>query len=239
MQEDRWVENSVQVDFTASDMMIKTVNLPNHATGIFPGYLRNPNFIQEKNLNFTIPLNPQPNPAAKAMNNKNTNNALPKGPTGLAVNGVIFYNPFDAGTEEAVNIMDRCCGHPDPGSFYHYHKYPVCARSPFEDAGHEHSPLIGWAFDGFPVYGPYEGNGEMAMDSKKNPLNEFNIHSDPDRGWHYHVSPGKFPYIIGGFWGQVVPSNTMKAPPMGAAGGPRGGPGGGFPPPPHPRGPRN
>lgn len=234
MQEDRWVENSVQIDFSAKALMITTVNLPNHSTGIFPGYLRNPNFIQEKELTFTIPLDPQPNQAAKAMNYKNLNNALPKGPIGLAVNGVIFYNPFDVGTEEAVNMMDRCCGHPDPGNFYHYHKYPVCARSPFEDAGHKHSPLIGWAFDGFPVYGPYEGNGEMAMDCKKNPLNEFNIHRDQDRGWHYHVSPGKFPYIIGGFWGQVVQGNMLRPPPMGAPGGP----GGGFPPPPHSRGPR-
>src|SRR5205085_1646331 len=100
------------------------------------------------------------------------------GPTGIAVNGVVFYNPFDAQMNEAVNIMDRCCGHPDPGNRYHYHKYPVCSRSPFEDKGKTHSPLIGWANDGFPVYGPYEGNGEMAMDSKTNPLNAFNIHYD-------------------------------------------------------------
>ena len=39
---------------------------------------------------------------------------------------------------------------------YHYHKYPVCVKSPFVDEGEEHSPLIGFAFDGFPVYGPYE-----------------------------------------------------------------------------------
>ena len=22
-------------------------------------------------------------------------------------------------------------------------------------------------------------------------------------GWHYHVTPGKFPYIIGGYYGEV------------------------------------
>ncbi len=52
--------------------------------------------------------------------------------------------------------MDRCCGHPDPDGTYHYHKYPICMKSPWADDGTDHSPLIGFAFDGFPIYGPYE-----------------------------------------------------------------------------------
>ena len=99
--------------------------------------------------------------------------------------------------------MDRCCGHPRPGNLYHYHKYPVCVKSPFVDEGEEHSPLIGWAFDGFPIYGPYEAKRLMAKDDTDHPLNAFNIHYDDERGWHYHVTPGKFPYIIGGYYGEV------------------------------------
>jgi hypothetical protein len=63
----------------------------------------------------------------------------------------------------------------------------------------------------------------MAKDSKENPLNEFNGHTDGQRGWHYHVTPGKFPYILGGFYGKVDPRNLRR--------GPRGGPGGPPPPP--------
>ena len=34
---------------------------------------------------------------------------------GIAINGVMFYNPFDAGgMEDGHDIMDRCCGHPSP-----------------------------------------------------------------------------------------------------------------------------
>jgi hypothetical protein len=128
--------------------------------------------------------------------------ALPMGATGVAINGVAFYNPFDAGMQDATGIMDRCCGHPSPDNRYHYHKYPICVNTPFVDKGEAHSPLIGFAFDGLPIYGPYEMAGVMAKDSTDHPLNAFNAHYDDLRGWHYHVTPGKFPYVIGGYFAQ-------------------------------------
>jgi len=208
--EDRWLANPVTVDFNATTMVIHSADIPNHPTGKFPQPYGNQSYIQMHNIQAWLPLDPERNEKARAMTPRNANGALNMGPIGIATNGVVFYNPFDAQMTEAVSIMDRCCGHPDPSNLYHYHKYPVCARSPFEDNGQSHSPLIGWAFDGFPVYGPYEGAGEMAMDSVKNPLNVFNLHYDKDRGWHYHVSPGKFPYIIGGYWGVTDSRNFPR-----------------------------
>ncbi len=61
---------------------------------------------------------------------------------------------------------------------------------------------------------------------KTRPLNAFNGHEDRERGWHYHVTPGKFPYIIGGYWGKVDPRNRRVPGGMMAGPGP-GGPGGG------------
>ena len=143
----------------------------------------------------------------------NRNRALPTAcGTAIAANGVLFHNPYDAGMTEAVDIMDRCCGHPSPDSRYHYHKYPVCVKSPWADDGEDHSPLIGWAFDGFPIYGPYERRAVMAKDDTGNPLNDFNVHRDSARGWHYHVTPGKFPYVMGGYWGKVDPRNFLNEP---------------------------
>ena len=147
---------------------------------------------------------------------------MPGGPIGIAVNGVVFFNPFDADSVEAIWRLDRCCGHPSPGFEYHYHKYPVCVKSPWTDDGTAHSPLIGFAFDGFPIFGPYEAAGELAKDSQKNPLNAFNIHYDDQRGWHYHVTPGKFPHLIGGYWG-VADSRNRHRPPRGGPGRPPGG----------------
>jgi hypothetical protein len=93
---------------------------------------------------------------------------------------------------------------------YHYHKYPVCVKTPWSDEGKMHSSVIGFAFDGFPVYGPYEAEGLLAKDDTKNPLSDFNLHSDSERGPHYHVTPGKFPHIFGGYWGEVDPMNGRR-----------------------------
>ncbi len=114
---------------------------------------------------------------------------------------------------EAVSIMDRCCGHPSPDNRYHYHKYPVCVKTPFVDFGQEHSPVIGFALDGFPIYGPYVAKNLMAKDDKAHPLDAFNMRYDDERGWHYCVTPGKFPYVIGGFAGAVDPRNRPGARP--------------------------
>lgn len=197
---DRFIPDNVTVSFDDTSMIIHTHGLPNHPTGKFPG--ENPNYIQEKNETYYIPLNPKENPKHQASDLHNQNHALPMGPIGIAANGVVFFNPFDANSMDASNIMDYCCGHPAPDNTYHYHKYPICINSPWADEGNEHSPLLGWAFDGFPIYGPYAAPGLLARDIKgSDALNEFNEHSDPDRGPHYQVTPGKFPYIIGGFWG--------------------------------------
>ena len=205
---DKFVPDNVTIEFNSSAYMAVHVrNLPNHPTAIFPdkigtqGY--NPSYIQEQAKTYYLPINPKKNPNAVAMTDRDANGALNMGPIGLAVNGVVFFNPFDAGMTDASNLMDRCCGHPGPDNTYHYHKYPICVNTPFVDKGEAHSPVIGFALDGFPVYGPYESEGVMAKDLKENPLNAFNAHYDSIRGWHYHVTPGKFPYIIGGYMGSV------------------------------------
>ena len=141
---------------------------------------------------------------------------VPMGPIGVALNGVVFFNPFEAGGMNAVEgysevWLDSCCGHPQQHGVYHYHKYPSCVKSPFADDGQQHSPVIGFAFDGFPVYGPYEANDQLAKDlTGERSLDVCNGHEDPERGYHYHVTPGKFPYLIGGYAGVPEVSNNHQ-----------------------------
>ncbi|WP_372896821.1 sulfatase-like hydrolase/transferase [Stieleria sp.] len=205
---DQYKPYAVIITFTDEHLVMRSRNLPNHPTATFPDRWRmldgNPSYIKEQANTWHIPLQPKRNPDAIAMDEKNSNQALPMGAIGVATNGVIFFNPFDHIFEtDAVWRLDRCCGHPSPRQQYHYHKYPVCVKTPWSDEGHSHSGVIGFAFDGFPVYGPYESKGLLAKDDTKNPLNDFNLHEDPDRGPHYHVTPGEYPHIIGGYWGQV------------------------------------
>jgi hypothetical protein len=220
---DRLVPDNVVLLFKGDGFLtVKSKNLPNHPTSKFPGF--NPSYIQEMDQTYRLPLDPVLDPDAKAVDESNSNGALPMGPIGIAVNGVVFFNPFDAGMRDASNIMDYCCGHPSPDNQYHYHKYPICVNTPFVDKGDGPSQVIGFAFDGLPIYGPYQSAGVMAKDSTTNPLNAFNACYDPVRGWHYHVTPGKFPYIIGGYLAKVEPGNLDHR------GGRDGGPG--FRPPP-------
>ncbi|HXC04637.1 MAG TPA: YHYH protein, partial [Bacteroidia bacterium] len=47
---------------------------------------------------------------------------------------------------------DACLGHPNQTGTYHNHVIPKCL---FASNASVHSPIIGYAFDGFPIYGPY------------------------------------------------------------------------------------
>ena len=48
--------------------------------------------------------------------------------------------------------FDSCYGHPDGSGTYHHHVNPNCMYTPSSSS---HSPIIGWAYDGYPIYGPY------------------------------------------------------------------------------------
>ena len=213
--EDQYRPDNLVIKVTDDNIVMYSRNLPNHPTATFPDRWRqldgNPSYIQEQSAVWKLPINPKVKANHVAMNAQNENKALPMGPIGVATNGVIFFNPFDHIFEtDATWRLDRCCGHPSPRSQYHYHKYPVCVKTPWSDEGQTHSNVIGFAFDGFPVYGPYEAKGLLARDDKSNPLNEFNLHEDKERGAHYHVTPGKFPHIIGGYWGEPAPRERRR-----------------------------
>ncbi len=201
------------VTHDTTHIVLNSQGYPNHPTAVYPNS-GNPNRIEVQTFQFKLPLEPQ---LADHVTR------VPMGPIGVALNGVVFFNPFEAGGMNAVEgysevWLDSCCGHPEQRGVYHYHKYPVCVKSPFKDNGKQHSPVIGFAFDGFPVYGPYESDGLMAKDiAGEKSLDVCNGHSDSERGYHYHVTPGKFPYVIGGYAGVPDPAN-MRGPRRSAEG---------------------
>jgi hypothetical protein len=195
---------NVRINHDATHLIVRSQGYPNHPTAIFPNSA-NPNSIRVQEFTFRLPL--QPKLAGRITR-------LPMGPIGTALNGVVFFNPFEMGGLNAVEgysevWLDACCGHPQQTGVYHYHKYPSCVKSPFADDGKAHSPILGFAFDGFPLYGPYESEGSQAMElTGEHALDACNGHTDSLRGYHYHVTPGRFPYLLGGYAGVVEPSNN-------------------------------
>jgi len=91
------------------------------------------------------------------------------GSVGITLNGLSITSRYVGGdncsldaAQEEGDTFDACGGHMNEGGMYHYHVAPSCLIAQLngsDDANVEHSPLIGWAFDGFPVYGPYGPSG--------------------------------------------------------------------------------
>lgn len=96
------------------------------------------------------------------------------GPLGISVNGIKMYGAGDARSYDASTNTNSSSGdgiwngdawysegatmdaggngHPDQNGNYHYHATPAFL---YDFPSATHSPIIGWSFDGFPIYGPY------------------------------------------------------------------------------------
>ena len=92
---------------------------------------------------------------------------------GLWINGVsvhgysdgMSYNSEGVWTNLApafeVYDIDVCHGHA-ANNDYHHHSYPHCLAEQIGDDGTDHSPVYGFAQDGYPIYGPWQSNGVLA-----------------------------------------------------------------------------
>ncbi len=123
-----------------------------------------------------------------------------RGPIGIAINGVAFFGPEDKQGKLAIENhgLDSCRGHPSDRGVYHYHSTPACIN---KDSLGKHSPVIGYAFDGFKIYGQQDENGVKPRD-----LDKCNGHNDSNRGYHYHATVD-YPYILGCYKGIPESSN--------------------------------
>jgi YHYH protein/Secretion system C-terminal sorting domain len=151
--------NVQQVQYSASNVYISTNDI---ASWIPVGYNwpNNPWSAGAMNYVFKITLNPTENLAIKKV--------APYGHIGVWTNGVSIYNPKDAKSFNDSNMwfqnafyfehlehetFDSCLGHPNQSLEYHLHVNPHCLYDKKDSS--KHSPILGYAFDGFPIYGAY------------------------------------------------------------------------------------
>ncbi len=137
-----------------------------------------------------IPLHPR-----RAADPALTKNRFLRGAIALAVNGIPIFNPLNNRGEDALAIgeLDDYGGHCGRADDYHYHVAPMH----LEKVVGKGKP-IAYALDGYPVYGSTEPDG-----SPMKPLDALGGHDDGDGGYHYHAIK-EYPYLIGGFRGEVV-----------------------------------
>ncbi len=154
-----------EVRYSSENVYVSSSDIPDYAIGPWGN---DPNVPTDQHFVFRIPRAP-------AVEN-GTKTATPLGPVGVWVNGVAVFNAKDARTyndrgvwhSNAVTVetgdFDACLGHPAPGGAYHHHQNLRCL---YDADSTVHSPILGFAFDGYPIYGPYayanaDGTGAIA-----------------------------------------------------------------------------
>lgn len=148
----------VSITKEGSYRVIRANGIPNHLVGQFPGP-GNPNAILAQNYNFRMPLHPTTNATFTELKHQ---------AIGVALNGI----PFDPGTAEIWKNdprsgwhieaivgdrkglgLDQNNAHVQPNGAYHYHAVPVGLVQVL-GGDTNRITLLGYAADGFPIYGP-------------------------------------------------------------------------------------
>ncbi|MFM2245158.1 MAG: hypothetical protein RL071_1232 [Pseudomonadota bacterium] len=178
------------------------------------------------------------------------------GTAAFALNGMPIYGPNEAQVPDPYGdpiyneLVDTCLGHTGAAADYHYHALLVaCVLMGLDVSADAPDPIIGYALDGFPIYGPrgcldadcatpvtfqsgwvqtgdpstYAWDNHTYVGDSADPtvLDACNGRIGPDGTYRYHAT-ATFPYILGCYAG------TPSADAAGAGdGGADGGTGGG------------
>lgn len=150
--------NTYTMEVVGTERIITANGIANHSVGRFPGD-GNPNRISAQNYRFVLDATPR-----KASQPGNARGY----PFGIAISGVVFdpgaaewyrgqpgpwqYEPLSG----AVRLgLDANNAHVQPTGAYHYHGLPTALMNELGVSRDTHSPLIGWAADGFPIYAKF------------------------------------------------------------------------------------
>jgi hypothetical protein len=193
-----WPQASLATEVRGADRRITTMGVPiGHGTGTFPvatddpafAYDRNPNRIQARTSESTIPAHPEL--AAEPT-------CLGLGPIGVLTDGVVLFNALDAGGRDAAahEVLDACDGHPERSGTYHPHTVPSCVLA----ATSESSVLVGYASDGFGIFVERRDDGSLPTNADLDECHgrTSEILWDGQRTAMYHyVATLEFPYTVG------------------------------------------
>jgi hypothetical protein len=180
-----------------------------------------------------VPLEPE-------LADETTTIAGQLGTIGFSVTGLPVYGAMEGPMPEAEafgdpianGIVDDCQGHTGPGEEYHLH-----AIEDSSSCGFEPSPIVGYALDGFPIYGSrgcldeaceevvtFTSGWEQIADPTTNAwdaheyvgsddetvLDECNGRIGPDGTYRYYITE-TFPYTIACYAGTPTSQSGAAA----------------------------
>ena len=202
-------KNEVAIMIEDDKRVIRANGIPDHKVGEFPNP-GNPNRIEPQRYEFRIPLRPviaaRPTPAGM-------------GPFGVALNGVVFdptaaewwnddprsgwqYEPLPSGL---LLGLDKNHAHVQPNGAYHYHAIPMALLERLS-GGQPKMTLLGWAFDGFPIYGP---SAYSRPNDPKSPLKKMQSSYRVKSGTRPGGPGGKFDGSFTQDWEYVASSGDL------------------------------
>jgi hypothetical protein len=201
---------SFTISLQGDSRIISGNDLPDHATGNYPispsddayQYDRNPNSIRQQDFEYIFPANPTL--AAQPS-------CLPMGTIGVMSTGSYIFNALDGGGRDALahEIQDECQGHPEMNGSYHYHSMTECIN----DEGTGHSSLVGYALDGFGIFGARGEDGETLtnadLDVCHGHAHVIEWDGQTVEMYHYHMTY-EYPYTIGCFRGEAVQAGRQS-----------------------------
>ncbi|MEM6757690.1 MAG: YHYH protein [Planctomycetota bacterium] len=173
LDHDAWAElasldgewsSDVAVEEVDGRLILRSKGLPDHATGRFPN-ASNPNAIRAQSYRFSLPLDPIMHDDARASRGTLF---------GVGLNGVVFdpgtaenwtpnglqrggaptgwtYEAIGPGDQKNLGL-DASNAHVQPTGAYHYHGIPTGLLAEHQATGQ--MTLLGFAADGWPIYGP-------------------------------------------------------------------------------------
>ena len=129
------------------------------------------------------------------------------GPIGVAINGVPIFNPCKQGgcqngDTKVLGELDICNGHAGRADDYHYHAAPTCLMAG-KPANYWDTHPLGWALDGFAIFGYNNADGSVANRDGICGGNTSSVSNAP-AGYSYHVTDAS-PYVLSCFRGTPSP----------------------------------
>ena len=176
------VENLVSIGYAQGDRVMESNGIPDHFV-IHDGYSmcevtwrvsvpQRPQVMTGPcNYNWPLPGDmtcPQPSPLSRS------------GPIGYALNGVPIWGALLSDGSNAVEGAEQvpCYGHASRTGMWHYH-HPILGCN----IAANQETLLGYAIDGFAIYGPLSGSKDEVDDM----LDKCNGRALPDGSYRYHV----------------------------------------------------
>lgn len=209
---------TAQVGCDAQYAYISSEGLPTHTMmdGITATNLQVPTVQRFLGANaWRIPLAPRL---------ADTPTSVTDGPVGVAINGVPIFNPCKQGgcqngDVKALGELDICNGHAGRADDYHYHAAPTCLMAT-KAASYWDTHPIGWALDGFGIYGYNDADGKVAARDNVCGGNTQPVSNGP-QGYKYHVTDAS-PYVMSCLRGVPSPDlagqsskfSPMRQPPV-------------------------